>query len=956
ETPDWENPRIFGRNKEPYHCTLLPYPDKASACIGTREASPWHQSLNGMWKFHWVGQPDHRPRDFYRPEVDVSDWDDIPVPSVWQLQGYGIPIYTNVRYPFPANPPHIPHDYNPVGSYRRAFEIPAEWRGRRVLIHFDGVKSAFYIWLNGKPVGYSQNSMGPAEFDLTPYLQDGENILAVEVYRWSDGSYLEDQDMWRFAGIFRDVYLFATPQTHIRDFFVRCDLDREYRDATLKLTAKVRNYGSEGSGARTVEAVLLNAEGAPVGGQPLLSGTVNALAPDKEKTLELEAPVENPRKWSPEDPYLYAFLLILKSEAGETIEVEQCRFGFRKVEIRDAELFVNGVSVKLKGANRHEHDPWRGRAITVERMIQDLEILKRFNFNTVRTSHYPDDPKWYELCDKYGIFLIDEANLEAHGMGYDLDKTLGNRPEWETAHRDRHTALVERDKNHPSVIMWSMGNESGSGCNFEAGARTIHQLDPTRPVHYERMNEVADLDSVMYPSLDELIAEGEKDSSKPFIMCEYAHAMGNAVGNFQEYWDAIEAHPRLIGGCIWEWADHGIFKYTDEEPGEDGSRSWYWAYGGDFDDQPNDKNFCMDGLVFPDRAIPPKMWEVKKVYQYIKIAAADLAVGKVHIGNKHFYTNLNHYDIQWSVTEDGGMLEQGTLPPLDLSPGQETDLTIPYTAISPKNGGEYWLRISFHLREDTLWAEKGHEVAWEQLQIPVKAGTPPIVSFDAHKKLNTKENADGIVVSGDGFTTRFSKLHGGIRAIAYGDTIVLPDGGEVFNGPALNLLRAFTDNDSRINGGDGLKKNFYAAGLCQMRSHVKRFELLESEANRVRIAVKHHCLGSKGRGFAHECRYTIHPDGSIHLQNHVEPVGDLPMLPRIGLMMTLEGALEQFEWYGRGPHESYPDRKVAAPVGRYAGTVTGQYVPYPFPQECGSKEDVRWAALINTSGHGILFL
>jgi len=956
ETPDWENPAVLGRNKEPYHCTLLPYPDEESARAGTRDASPYHQSLNGVWKFNWVGKPDDRPRDFYKPEVDVSDWDEIPVPSVWQLQGYGIPIYTNVRYPFPADPPRIPHDYNPVGSYRRVFEVPGEWRGRRVFIHFDGVESAFYIWLNGKQVGFSKNSMGPAEFDLTPYLQDGENTLAVEVYRWSDGSYLEDQDMWRYSGIFRDVYLFATPETHVRDFFVRCDFDGEYRDAVLKLTAKVCNFGEKACQEHALEGVLLDADGAPVGKQPLFTAALKALAGGEEQVLELEAPVNSPRKWSSEDPYLYTFMVLLKMHSGETLEVVQCRFGFRKVEIRDAQLLVNGVSVLLKGANRHENDPWRGRAVTIERMIQDIEILKRFNFNTVRTSHYPDDPKWYELCDRYGIFLIDEANLEAHGMGYDLDKTLGNRPEWQAAHIDRHTALVERDKNHPSVIIWSMGNESGSGCNFEAGARKIRALDPTRPIHYERMNEVADIDSVMYPHVDELIAEGKKDSPKPFIMCEYAHAMGNAVGNFKEYWDAIESHKRLIGGCIWEWADHGIFKYTNEEPAEDGSRTWFWAYGGDFDDQPNDKNFCMDGLVFPDRAIPPKMWEVKKVYQYVSIAPSDLASGKVRVRNKHFFANLNRYGIRWSVSEDGRILEEGVLAPLDLPAGQETELTVPYASPSLRPGAEYWLRISFHLAEDTLWAQKGHEAAWEQMRLPLDAGKKRAIIFGKNLKLKVEEDSTRVVVSGKSFAARFSKTHGGISAVTYGKQMVIPDGGEVFNGPALNLLRAFTDNDNRQHQGESLKRGFYEAGLSQMRSYLKRFEVVSRDANTVCVRSHIHCLGSKGRGFAHECMYTLYPDGSIHLRNHLEPIGELPMLPRIGLKTTFAGELEQLAWYGRGPYESYPDRKTGAPVGRYESTVSDQYVPYPFPQECGNKEDVRWAALTNARGQGVLVL
>lgn len=956
ETPDWENPAVPGRNKEPYHCTLLPYPDVATARQGTRDASPFHQSLNGVWKFHWVGRPDDRPRDFYKPETDVSHWDDIPVPSVWQLQGYGIPIYTNVRYPFPADPPHIPHEYNPVGSYRRVFEIPEAWRGRRVFIHFDGVESAFYLWLNGKPVGFSKNSMGPAEFDITPCLKDGENTLAVEVYRWSDGSYLEDQDMWRFSGIFRDVYLFATPEIHVRDFFVRCRFDAGYRDATIHLTANVRNYGAKTGTGHTLEAVLLDAGGVPVGNEPLMAAEVVPLADGEEQTLELDAPVKAPRKWSPEEPYLYTFLLLLKTPQGGILEVEQCRFGFRVVEIRDARLLVNGVAVKLKGANRHEHDPWRGRAISLKRMVQDIELLKRFNFNTVRTSHYPDDPKWYDLCDRYGIFLIDEANLEAHGMGYDLDKTLGNRPEWEAAHLDRHTALVERDKNHPSVIIWSMGNESGSGCNFEAGARAIRALDPTRPIHYERMNEVADLDSVMYPHLDDLIAEGKKDSPKPFIMCEYAHAMGNAVGNFQEYWDAIERHKRLIGGCIWEWADHGIFKYTEDEPREDGSRTWFWAYGGDFDDEPNDRNFCMDGLVFPDRGIPPKMWEVKKVYQYVGIGPADLAQGSVRFRNKHFFANLNRYDIRWSVREDGCIVEEGVLPPLDLPAGEETELTIPFTPPVPKPGAEYVLRVSFHLRENALWAEQGHESAWEQMRLPIDSGKAPLLMFKNAPKLKLQEDDTQLVVTGGGFTVRFSKSHGGLGAIVYDGQEILPDGGAVFNGPALNLLRAFTDNDTRLVGGESLRRGFYQAGLSQMRPYLKRFEVLDAHGETARVAAHLECLGSKGRGFAHQCMYTIYPDGSIHLRNHLEPLGELPMLPRIGLKMTLAGGLEQLAWYGCGPHESYPDRKTGAAVGRYESTVTAQYVPYPFPQECGNKEDVRWAALTSDAGTGVLLV
>ncbi|MCP4640390.1 MAG: DUF4981 domain-containing protein [bacterium] len=953
ELVDWENPAVFGVNKEPYHCTLIPYPDKASAQEGTREASVFHQSLNGQWKFNWVGKPADRPTDFYEPGYDVSEWSEIPVPSCWQMEGHGVPIYTNVTYPFPANPPHIPHDYNPVGSYRTTFAVPEDWDGRRVFIHFAGVKSAFYIWVNGQRVGYSQNSMMPAEFDITSYLQPGDNTLAVEVYRWSDGSYLEDQDMWRLSGIFRDVYLFSTPTVHLRDFFVRCKLDDAYQDAVLKVTSTVRNYSLDSAPGHTVEVTLLDADGAAVGGDTLVSGKIDSLAAGVENVLDLSAKVANPTKWTSETPYLYTVLLTLKDSSGEVIEVERCNFGFRVVEIRKGELYVNGVSILIKGANRHEHDPERGRAMPVERMIQDIEILKQFNFNTVRTSHYPDDPKWYELCDRYGMFLIDEANCEAHGMGYDRDKTLGNNPDWEAAHIDREVSMVERDKNHASIIIWSMGNESGGGCNFEAGAKAIRSLDTSRPIHYELMNEVADMDSVMYPHLDNLIECGKEESDKPYIMCEYAHAMGNAVGNFQEYWDAVETYPRLIGGCIWEWADHGIRKFADDEPAEDGSRKSYWAYGGDFDDTPNDGNFCMDGLVFPDRAIPPKMFEVKKVYQYVAVKADDAAAGKLTVTNKHYFTNLNHLGIQWSLTEDGMVIEEGTLPPLDVDPGESAALTVPFNAPRVMAGAEYFLRVSFHLTEDTSWVGKGHEVAWAQIPVPVDVPAPDVVALDAKKALSVTDSADEVRVAGDGFEVAFSREQGALTSLVYDGRDVIADG-PLMNGPVLNVFRAFTDNDNALNGDHGIKKAFYDSGLSQMKRHVQDVNVDTVSDTTVQVTICVNCLGIKGRGFRHTATYTVLADGAVDVNNQIDPVGDLPTLPKLGVQMTVAGALDNLQWLGRGPFENYPDRKVAADVGLYSGKVADQYVPYPFPQETGNKEDVRWTALTDKSGAGLL--
>ena len=960
EEHDWENQAIFGRNKAPAHCTLMPYPDVESAKAGTREASPFHQSLNGTWKFHWVGKPADRPVGFEDPAYSVDHWDDLPVPSNWQLHGYGIPIYTNVRYPYPADPPHIPNDYNPVGSYRTEFTVPVDWSGRRVFIHFDGVKSAFYLWLNGQMVGYSQGSMTPAEFELTDYLNKGTNVMAVEVYRWSDGSYLEDQDMWRFSGIFRDVYLYSTPEVHLRDFFVRCGLDERYEDAVLKLTTQVRNYGLQTAKAHQLELALLDAEGRPVGASPLMTGETAAIEAGAETTVELEAPVQAPAKWSAEQPYLYTVLLTLKDAEGAVLEVERCRFGFRSIEIRDSQLFINGVSVLFKGANRHEHDPDHGRAMPLERMLQDIKLMKQFNINTVRTSHYPDDPKWYDLCDEYGIFVIDEANIESHGMGYAPERTLAAKPEWEAAHVERVRRMVTRDKNHPSIIFWSMGNEAGAGPNFMACAKAIKELDTSRPVHYEAMNEAADVDSTMYPRLSKLIERGQEKSEKPFIMCEYAHAMGNAIGNFQEYWDVIETYPRLIGGCIWEWADHGLRKYVDEGSGSGDDATWFWAYGGDFDDTPNDGNFCMDGMFFPDRTIPPKMQEVKRIYQYIVVEDEDLKSGRLRVRNKHFFTNLREFAGAWTLSEDGTVVQQGALEPLDVEPGQSTVVTLPLAPPTITPGAEYWLRVSFTLPADTKWAEKGHEVAWVQLPVPYEVPAAPSLSMDDVTALNLDVSGRLIYLGNSNFQMTLDRKSGTIASLVYGTKKVVKENAEqardlgFLHGPHSNILRAFTDNDGGFSEDEGIYKYFREAGLSQIRRHVRSVETQLVAPNKVMIDVVTDCLGSKGRGYRHTCRYEILGNGWVHLDNSFEAVGELPILPRLGLRMTVPGDFSTLTWYGRGPHENYPDRKVSADVGLYTGSVDEQYVPYPRPQETGNKEDVRWAALTDTDGDGLL--
>jgi beta-galactosidase len=948
--PDWENPAVVGRNKEPAHATMMPYADGQQAIAGTRESSPFYRSLNGRWKFHWVGKPDDRPIDFYEPAYDVSQWDTIPVPAVWELHGYGIPIYTNITYPFPANPPYIPHDYNPVGSYRTEFEVPAAWAGRQTFIHFGGVYSAFYVWLNGQMVGYSEDSKTPAEFNLTKYVRPGRNVLAAEVYRWSDGSYLEDQDMFRYSGIFRDVFLYSTPAVHLRDFFARSDLESSHRDGELAVTATVQNLSARPLSLYRVEVTLVDATGRPV---PTRGEATRALEPidsGGERPVEIRTRIASPRKWSAEDPYLYTVLLTLKDRAGKVVEVTSCRFGFRKIELKDGRLTINGVAVKLKGVNRHEHDPDTGRAVSLERMVQDVELMKRFNINTVRTSHYPNDEKWYELCDRYGLYVVDEANIESHGMGYSLEKSLGNKPEWELAHVDRTVRMVERDKNHPSVIMWSLGNEAGPGVNFEKTSRVARQLDPTRPIHYERYNKVADVDSTMYPKVEELAGYGEEKSTKPFFVCEYAHAMGNAVGNLKEYWDVFESHDRLIGGCIWDWVDQGLRKYTDEPPDPQGRRRWFYAYGGDYDDKPNNGPFDCNGLVPPDRQITPKLLEVKKVYQYIGIEPEDLAAGRITVRNKYAFTNLNKFDVRWTLSEDGTPIQRGELAPLDVEPGSRTSATLPVQPPALQPGAEYFLRVSFHLREDTLWAKKGHEVAWQQLAVPYRVPPAPALAVDPAAGVAVAESGDLVTLAGKSFKVAFSRSTGTIASLTYGLVAVIVPPSVSTTGPLLNVFRALTDNDV------WLRRPFYDSGLSQLQHRVRSFKVTSLGPARARVDVVTECLGFKGRGFVHTASYLVHGDGTIAVDNRIDPVGELPPLPKLGLAMIVPGALDRFTWLGRGPGESYPDRKASADVGLYSGSVSEQFVEYVRPQENGNKEEVRWATLTDGSGAGLLIV
>jgi beta-galactosidase len=943
-TPDWENPEVIGINKEPGHCTLIPYSDKRTALQADRTASSFYKSLNGNWKFNWVRKPADRPIDFYKFEYDVSGWREIPVPSNWQMHGYGIPIYLNMRHPFPANPPYIPHDYNPVGSYRRQFNIPDGWKDRQIFLHFDGVKSAFYVWVNGRRVGYSEDSMTPAEFNITKYLKANENVLAVEVYRWSDGSYLEDQDMWRLSGIYRNVYLFAAPQVHIRDFFVRTDLDDNYSDATLMVRPKIVNYSRQNLNGWTIEAQLYDREHKAVLSKPMTRDVRSIIGEEypqrgNVKFALLEAKIKNPHKWSAETPYLYTFVLTLKNNNGQVIEAESCRIGFREVEIKDGQLLVNGKPVKLFGVNRHEHDPDHGRAIPVSRMIQDIKILKQHNINAVRTSHYPDDPAWYDLCDEYGIYLIDEANLESHGLkGY-----LSNVATWHNAFVERAVRMVERDKNHPSVIFWSLGNETGCGPNHAAMAGWIKDYDPTRPIHYEgawgrpKDPYYVDVISRMYARIPEIIRIAtDPVDVRPMVLCEYAHAMGNSVGNLKEYWDAIRSHKRLIGGFIWDWADQGLRKKS-------GDGKEFWAYGGDFGDKPNDGNFCCNGLVQPDRKPNPSLYEVKKVYQRIHVQPVDIPAGKFYIQNEYDFLNLDFTDINWELSADGHIIQKGTLPKLSVASDAEGDLQIPFKKPKLQAGTEYWLKITFALAADTSWAKRGHIVAWDQFRIPFDVPPAPIADLNTMPQLTLKETGQKITVTGHNFGLTFGKGSGVLESFVFLKK-------QLIASPLVpNFWRVPIDNDN----GNRMPRRLGDWHNAGPNRTVKTVEAEQSKPQVVRITTE--ASIPVGTNSTYKTIYTVYGNGDIVIDVTLTPEGDkLPDLPRFGMQIAMPGRFNKLSWLGRGPHETYWDRKTGGALGLYSGPVNEHVHTYVRPQENGNKSDVRWMSLTDRDGVGLI--
>lgn len=991
---DWENEQVLHRNRLPARATFWPMGSTEEAIAGDRAASPWVQSLDGQWRFQWAAEPSGEADEFHAPSFDSRSWATIPVPSNWQLHGYGTPIYKSSGYCFRIDPPRVtstpPKDWttyrerNPVGKYLRTFTIPNEWNGRRVFLHFAGVEGALQVWLNGQSVGYSQGSRSPAEFEITSLLQAGENHLAVRVLRYSDGSYLEDQDMWRLSGIQREVVLFSTPAVRIADFAVRTDLDDSYRDAQFDVDIELDAPPTAAIEAWRVEAQLFDPLGNPVFPKPLQHDASTILNRDFQADILVQrtpqrgsgpfgwfhAKVGNPKKWTAETPHLYRLVLTLSNKQNQTAEVVACDVGFREIESKEGRLLVNGAPVKLRGVNRHEHDPFTGHAISYSQMRRDAVLMKQANINAVRTAHYPNDPRWYELCNRLGLYVMDEADLETHGVrGH-----LTNEPAWAAAFLDRVVRLVERDKNEPCVISWSLGNESGWGPNLVAAAAWAKSADPTRLIHYEGAQgdedpPEVDLISRFYPRLradylnpdlpsgDEasdrpenarwerlLDVADDQPGDRPIIASEYAHAMGNAVGNLAEYWDEMESHPRLAGAFIWDWADQAL---AIEHPG-----GTEFGYGGAFGDYPNHGAFCLNGLLMADRSITAKYLEVQRVYQPIDIDLVSLqeGVAELKVTSRRQVLDLSDLQVQWRLCNAAGAVFEGSVPVLSTAAG-ETDRLVVELPTSQFHG-KSWLAVSFVLEEDTAWAEAGHVLASRQWPLPQASDdSPEKIALPPEPPLELMESGKLITFRSPNLQAVFNRERGTLTSLAYHGKSVLASNENA--GPQLQLFRATTDNDRGF--GNWLAEIWQTAGLQQLETLTSEFKVERISPSAARVLATTEARLPQGK-MTVAAEWVVRGSGILSLRYRLSPEGEVPPLPRAGIVMHLDARLQQLEWFGRGPHENYPDRKQSADVGRWQCSVSQAATPYPRPQETGSHQDVSWVSLCDADRHGVIVL
>lgn len=947
--PEWNNnPEIFEINRLKAHCTLMPFDTVDEALLNTKISSNYFVSLNGNWKFSFAENPEKREKLFYENNFNYANWKEINVPGHWQLQGYDYPQYTNITYPWSKRenikPPFAPTEYNPVGSYIKTFTVPNNWKDQPVYISFQGVESAFYLWVNGDFVGYSEDTFTPAEFDLTPYLVDGENKLAVEVYRWCDASWLEDQDFWRLSGIFRDVYLYSTPSVHINDFSVITDLDDNYENANLNLKLNVNNYYENFFGYVTIEAMLYDIKNKPVLDKAILSEAYF----DGNEFCEVQISkfIKNPLKWSAEYPNLYTLVFCLKDKDGKLIEIESCKVGFRKFEIKDGLMKINGERIVFKGVNRHEFNAEKGRSVTYEDMLKDIKLMKAFNINAVRTSHYPNNTTWYELCDEYGLYVIDETNMETHGSwsyGQKREEECnvpGSKPFWTNAVIDRANSMFQRDKNHPSIIIWSLGNESWGGDNFIKMHDFLKAKDPTRIIHYEGVyharewEAASDIESQMYSRPADIENYAIKIGKKPFILCEYSHAMGNSCGNLYKYWDLFDKYPILQGAFIWDWIDQSIKTKTTD--GKD-----YYSYGGDFGDDPNDGNFCGNGLILADRSVTPKLYEVKNCYQSVRFEEVDLKEGKIKIINKYLFTNLKDLQFTWTITKNGEVIKTGENS-LDIKPNAFEIISIPFSLDEINKGyGEYFINLTFSLKEDSKWALKGHELANGQFKLPLKHEKLIKFAEETYGEVKINEDNEVISIAGKNFTASFNCTTGDLTSYIYEKI-------ELIKAPLIpNFWRAYTDNDK----GNKLNERCATWKTAGIEKSITAFDVKVMK-DRVLINVEF----TIPTLMPSQCtiNYTILGNGEIKIDYVLIPNESLPEIPEVGMLLQMDKAFEKLTWYGKGPHETYWDRSTRAMVGIYKSTVKDQFVPYLRPQECGNKTGVRWVSLTNSDGVGLM--
>ncbi|WP_432799249.1 glycoside hydrolase family 2 TIM barrel-domain containing protein [Poriferisphaera sp. WC338] len=940
DTQDWENPELLHINREPARAWFINYANSKEAKTFTPEASSRWKSLNGLWRFQWIGNPNRRTVNFYKNDFDDADWNQIPVPSNWQREGYGTPIYLNRGYTFKSNYPRVMdepekeytnyHDRNPVGSYRRHFDLPAAWENKRVLLRFDGVSSAFYVWVNGQKVGYSQGSRTAAEFDVTPYVHVGkQNLIAVEVYRYNDGSYLEDQDFWRMSGIYRDVTLIARPTVYVRDIEIQADFDKTYTNAELAIKIDFTNSTDQDQTIIT-DITIRDLRDA----RQLLSKTLTINTHNKrDNQIEFHEVVESPRQWNAETPNLHVAEISIKNVEGRVLEFIPIRFGFREVEIVNNQILINGKPVYFKGVNRHEHDPTLGHTMTRERMEQDLRMMKQFNINAVRTAHYPNTPLWYALCDEYGIYVMDEANLETHGLGNWPTNPLAHDKQWRAAMLDRIERMVERDKNFASVVIWSLGNEAGDGPNFRYLRGWLNARDD-RPVSYEGSTGrgwgySSDINSSMYTKPHALIETSKKWGNKPMLVIEYAHAMGNSVGNFQKYWDIFEANPSMQGGFIWDWVDQGLWK-TNEQ----GQK--YLAYGGDFGDFPNQNNFCLNGIVRADRIPNPSLYEVKKVQQFIKVKSIDLNTGHFQIHNKHDFIDLNKYLGKWAIESNGAVVTSGHLNSLDVKPGEMIQVTLPVSPYLHMQDQEYYLTIQFELKEDTRWAKAGTVMAWDQFELNRQV----LQSRPADLQHLAQSNTATITQTDDAFILQNTKTQINInRQTGWVDAYIV-------NGN--NLLRgSLRPNTWRIKNDNqyGRKKTFDRMYLVWQDAIETSTIHIQPDTANSRIQVQHRI--STGDTIA--MTYALNTQDQLHIKGELIPATNKDpqkrFMPRFGVITRFPKDMRVCRFEGRGPHETYADRKTGGKIAIYELDINQMIYQYTRPQQNGNHTDVRWAAI-----------